>query len=307
MSNFHHQKRKRSPNTPNQIDEKVIVAPKLDVVHRDVIVDVIAPKLDVISLSRLCCTCRRFNTLLGRRCVLVEWRQRVIDGSVGACMREAVRQSEVALVHVFVAKGADCFSNGLWNAATVGNMELINFFLGKNAGVNSGLSGASILGSIDLIDFFLAKGADDLYEAVGNAASRGHLDAVKHLVENGAGWMVAMYVSIQYGHMNVLKYWCTLARLDELDIALKEAAFHNEVEMISLLIQKGATDLSNALIQAVYGNRIESARLLIECGAHNIHQALDEAEQYFVNDESYAGIKFLKDYLHNKKETNFGQ
>lgn len=82
-------------------------------------------------------------------------------------------------------------NTGLFHAAVIGDLELINFFIAKGASDwNTGLDGAvQCTDSIvrrDLVDFFIAKGAWEWDWGLWSAAKSGHRDLVDFFISKGA-------------------------------------------------------------------------------------------------------------------------
>ena len=108
-------------------------------------------------------------------------------------MLEAVRRNDNDMVHFFVLRRASDWSGGMQLAASLGNRELVNFFIQKarregwdQYDWNLGLYAAAQGGHVDLMKFFIGKGADELNFGLYYAAAAGHRNAIDYLISRGA-------------------------------------------------------------------------------------------------------------------------
>ena len=123
-----------------------------------------------------------------------------------------------------------------------------------------------------------------------NAAKHGHLDIVKHLVEEGADLVAGNYISLvqaaKYGHLEVVKYLHAegadlTARHNQ---ALTWAAENGHLDIVKYMDAWGINfnyPDNVPLRQAVHYKHYDVAHYMVEEGGANI-SALSETERYNV-------------------------
>ena len=108
---------------------------------------------------------------------------------IGSAMSEAILAGHTALVYHLIKRGNEIFGpddmdqfkdEGLTDAAEAGNVELVNYFIGRGADKwEWGLQGAIRGGHKHLVDFFIAKGAHYWKGALQAAKKGGHKDLIE--------------------------------------------------------------------------------------------------------------------------------
>ena len=145
---------------------------------------------------------------------------------------------------------------------------------------------ASESGSIDIVKLLLEHGADDLGWALVLAILNRDDDIVKLLLKHDAiinddDWAYVfnkppLIVAVEEGDMDMVKLLLEHGAKQGLDLAIKEAIFNMNAEIIQILSEQGAQvdkmDWSNhsPLVEAVEKGDIDVVKLLLKHGANNI-------------------------------------
>lgn len=119
-------------------------------------------------------------------------------------------------------------------------LKCINFFDSSYKGENFAASIAACYGHKKIIEDMMKLGASDYDHIFGNAAGGGYIDIMELMMQKGL-----------------------VNRLEALNSALGNAAFHGQDQVVSLILELGATDYYFALYGAVMEQRISIIKKLI--------------------------------------------
>ena len=115
--------------------------------------------------------------------------------NLDTAMFEATQTNQEDLVYFLVSQGASNFIHAMRIAASIGNQNLVMFFISKaeEAGEkwskhiwNQGLIRATNGGYEDLVNFFISKGADQFNTALVDAAYIGNNKLIDLFISKGA-------------------------------------------------------------------------------------------------------------------------
>jgi ankyrin repeat protein len=162
-------------------------------------------------------------------CMLLPVSAVAAGPSVNEQLLQAAKKGSLEKIKTLLAEGGDVNAKGnyrrtvLMNAARSGNLEVVKFLIDKGADVNA----RTIQGRTALID----------------AAWGGNLEVVKLLIDKGAdvnakrqdGWTVLMCAADWQNQLPDLS-----AKDEEAETALDAVAMARSLEVVKLLIDKGA-------------------------------------------------------------------
>lgn len=139
-------------------------------------------------------------------------------------MKEGARCCSNKMIDYAVSKGVWKWEYALWGACLGGHLDMVNLAISKGTNFwNWGLEGACEGGHIDIARLMIANGADVFYHSFELACSNGYFDIVKLIIEKDVGF-------VDYG----MAYACRGL--------LNIPHHHGHIEIIKLLISKGATN-----------------------------------------------------------------
>lgn len=145
-----------------------------------------------------------------------------------------------------------------------------------------GLRLASMNGDLTLAQYWLSRGAYQLKDSLYEAASHGHLDIVKLLIQVAPKYHKfidinnALEGAAEKGHLNVVKYLVDHGATN-LNSPLVSAASKGYTDIAQYLISKGATNLNDALVWAAYTGNLDLIKYAISQGATDLNDALEQA------------------------------
>lgn len=187
----------------------------------------------------------------------------VIDKGVsmyGQRLRSACKGGNIEVVKLMIQKGSNDWNEGLKMACSIGDINIAKLII-KHGGVddwNIALCYACGGGHIDIIDFLITKGANDYSGSLAFACSGGHTNVVKFLfgrIDAGVGVEVGVDVNI--------------------NIWLSHACGQGHMEIVKILIDRGANNFYHGLVNACYGRHIDIVKLLLlTLDATDINNAL---------------------------------
>lgn len=139
----------------------------------------------------------------------------------------------------------------------------------------------------DDMDPPLEKG---LYEA----CRGGHLNIVKPLVYWGADkYLEGIDVASEQGYDEIVEFLFTSIANRELTTACR----FGQMNIVKLMIEKGANDLDEGLEFACWGGHIEIVKLLLEAGAKNLEAGLQTASKQKYTDL----VQFLSEEIEKRR------
>jgi hypothetical protein len=167
---------------------------------------------------------------------------------------------------------------GLMYACKVGYLEVANIMIEKGATKwNCGLRSACECGHLEMVSLMIKKGAYELNYGLYNACKGGHIKIVKLMIEKGANdWNWGLSGACKRGHFASGNPFCA----KDIKRALLEAnARSTHLEIVKLMIEKGANDWNWGLRNACYDGHLEIVNLMIEKGANDWNRGLINACQ----------------------------
>lgn len=161
----------------------------------------------------------------------------------------------------------------LLHACLTGNLNLIQEMTLTDVNTEQALIYASQNGHLEIIKHLVENGSDIHVQedkAVRMASSNGHLEVVKYLIEKGADIHARNNDALKWAaiknHFKIVKYLIEQGadiHADN-DITLKKAVFYDHKDIIRYLIDNGANiNADNFLEQAIKYNRLETVLYLL--------------------------------------------
>lgn len=166
------------------------------------------------------------------------------------------------------------------NACRFGYTEMVKFLLSHNindSAKENGLSSACHSGKIDIIKLLAPKDPIVLYRELNNACRTGHIEIVDLLISMGADPIL---------NINILSAICRFGRFDilqrfKLDISKSlanyvfiDACDGGNIEIIKLLLSKGADKLCDGIHMASRECNLEVFNFLLDNGATEYNKYL---------------------------------
>jgi hypothetical protein len=153
-------------------------------------------------------------------------------------------------------------------AATGGDLRVLKHHLLKDEDSFQFLmSEAAHEGQLNTVEYLFTLVGDDMdvpYEAMCNAASQGHMEIVKFLVEGGVNTHEIVSVAAEVGNFEMVDY--LISKGCNLDCSVAWAAGANNRKMVDHLISKGA-DLEGSILHAQLEGHQEMVEYLSSIGA----------------------------------------
>ncbi len=136
---------------------------------------------------------------------------------------------------------------GLNNACKGGHIEVVEFLIdnSKNNDYDSALAGACHGGNIDVVNFIISKGANKFNNGLFYSARGGHIEIVKLLLEKGANeYIRGLLGACRGGQYKIVELFLSIHNydIDEYNEAFEVACSSENIDIIKLLILKGADD-----------------------------------------------------------------
>ena len=137
---------------------------------------------------------------------------------------------------------------------------------------------------VEKIESYLQVSPND-YGRLMEAVEKGYEKMVYHLLKKStiiSDYEDALFDAALYGYLDMVGGIINLGKLNisSLNVALFEAVRGGQIDVVRLLLDKGAQVAENMLIQAVDGNNPEIAEMLLEAGATDVNRALSVANYY---------------------------
>ena len=117
-----------------------------------------------------------------------------------------------------------------------------------------------------IVDLHDPKIRDLLNDYYNGACSAGHMDIVLQCLENGADPGRGLLYAALGGHMNIVQLMLDKGATDY-DRALARAAEGGHMNIVQLMLDKGATDYNEGLNGAARGGHMDIVQLMLKKGA----------------------------------------
>jgi ankyrin repeat protein len=171
----------------------------------------------------------------------------------------------------------------LSESAKVENIEMCNYFIEKGANnFNESLLEAVANEKLKSVNLMIEKGANCWNAALTNFTS---IEILKILIEKGANnWSRAMIIAIHNNDTKLCKFFIEKGILDGCDMdfnsGLRCAIENDRVELINLMLEKGANNLYNGFLVAAEKGNLNTLKLmksLINLDTHDLNGGLEYA------------------------------
>lgn len=268
--------------------------------------------LDYDSLSNYCIG----NKVLARICLLPEfWRDRAVqdlgvDPETWKEVESETGNSRQAYVRLAAEHGVP-----FWGAERYGNIDKLTLEAAKTDNlplvkhfyqISENPDIFYVLASRNKREYILALSPGDTeknIEIIKGALAGGHLELAQEYIDSTEGYDLIKN-SVISGKLNVVVFTINLVKdmlkddaegfITELDDGLTEAVKHKFNDIIELLINEGAADLTNAVFEAA---KIGDKQLIQKLTSRE--RNLDGYLAPGLNGAAYGGHKSLVDYFIN--------
>ena len=127
------------------------------------------------------------------------------------------------------------YYNALEKASMIHDMQLIDLFINKNY-IRYGLLGAATGGHLDIVKLMLEKGANDYNGAFRGAVQYGHIDVVKLMLEKGANnYKYAISRAAEGGYIDIVKLMLEKGAYMYHELAIVRARSSGHMDIVDLL------------------------------------------------------------------------
>ena len=243
--------------------------------------NIILGKVDTISVSRVCCTCKAFhNIVMNLACVTnVQTKDdlcKICKYRDHASMCKAIKNNKISTININRSLIISC-EYGYYCFVK----ELLKH---KCTKINIALEVACFRGNLKCIQLLINSGADDLNNGLIHACLGNQIDSVNIILEAGADNVNdAMYSAGLSGNMKIV---LTLIEFgaNDWNKGLIGACMGNHIEIIQLMIDKGATAFDEGYKMALGYNRCEAGQIMLDYGARNIkNMTLGDVDTVLIN------------------------
>lgn len=209
------------------------------------------------------------------------------------CLYEAAKGGHLHLVKYFLQEGATDLNLGLQAAVEGGDLNIVKFFVKEGADdFLRGLESSASKGNLKLARYFLARGAKPTQNIFKLACGSGNLELVELLFsrlyvvntridenEKIGGLNNGLLEAASSGHLEVVKFLIEQGA-SNLNKALKKAAQYWKEDIVYFLLENGETDMNAGLIGAARSGNVNLTNLLLTYGADNVQEALEQSIKY---------------------------
>jgi ankyrin repeat protein len=178
-------------------------------------------------------------------------------GLRGACIG-----GHLEIVKLMIEKGANYWKHGLTDACKGGHFDSDNARSTRFAYDNA-------RSRLEIVNLMIEKGANDWGSGLYNACYSGNLEIVKLMIKNGAdNWNDGLYGACEGGHFCYNNH-CACFTYDNAHSTrfAYDNARSTRLEIIKLMIEKGANNWNDGLCSACRNENLEIVKLMIEKGA----------------------------------------
>ena len=173
---------------------------------------------------------------------------------------------------------------GLMKACQSGNIDLVNYMIEKGAyNWNNGLYGACQGGNIDLVNYMIEK--------IEKEADNFHDESIINRFENGlvragilgvCNFNDGLHGACRGGNIDLVNLMIEKGA-DDWDWGLSGACIGGNIDLVNLMIEKGADDWNLGLSAAWRGGHHELVDLMTDKGATNGHYFRERSRSECVN------------------------
>jgi ankyrin repeat protein len=211
---------------------------------------------------------------------------------------EAVSSGNMEIIKVLIERGANDFDRALLRATTTGKIEIVKYFRSTISDLfflNLSMIEAAAIGHLEIVKYLVEQGATEFNKAF-NAASntyrqevikfilpyvtdvdyinsviieaayREDLEIIKFLFDQGFSptriWQ-PIEIGISRRNLELVKFLLPLVSdISDLNTFLMSAVNHGYLDIVRLLIQRGANDFSRAMKIAIKFNHLTIVKYL---------------------------------------------
>lgn len=177
----------------------------------------------------------------------------------------AIDLDQFEMVKELVEKGEEI---GLGFEASIrnGNIEIVKYLMGKGADIGDGdVELAATLGHFDIVKYLVEQGGQRaIGNAVEGAAKMGRLDIMKYLVgERGRIGDSVISTAAGNGHLDVVEYLVGKGGNEKIgNYAISSAARSGRLDVVKYLVEKGGR-IDDAVSIAAMGGHIDVVKYLL--------------------------------------------
>ena len=203
-------------------------------------------------------------------------QKRLVNAQTRLDYAESPKEAEQAL-----KDGAELINRGLKFAAADGRLETVKWIASQSRegyyiDLETALTHSSMSGQLETVKWLVQNGAKTIDKAILHAAHHGKLPVVEFLANRGATLDGALSVAASEGHTEVCKLLVEKGAR-RLSTALLNAAGHGHAETCEALVDKGADNLDEALPIAAAACRANAERFSEQAFRAKLHDAIARA------------------------------
>ena len=186
------------------------------------------------------------------------------SGLYGACAG-----NHMELAELMIEKGADDYDHALYVACEHGHMDMAKMMIARAVRVNSGLVGAILGNHYEIIDMLISKGANAWGDGLRTACKSGNLPVAHLMLTKGViNVQNCLYSACEGGNMAVVQLIIDAINPDLVHLdwnsGLRGACYGGHIEIIEMMIQKGANDFNPGFYAVCETDHIDLVKMFLE-------------------------------------------
>lgn len=203
-----------------------------------------------------------------------------------------------------ISKGCDFSHVSLYFICIRNEVDILKVLLENGAkDFYGGLVGSCQIGNIDIVKLMISHGANQFNEGLKNACYGGNIEIVKLMISHGADdWNGGLLCAVRKGYKEIVKLLLSknIDNLDNiLDNILTLACFHEHIDIVKLIVEKGCNFNWDAALKSAYGNTEIMTFLILSARTIPSWCELSQEQLYLFYKSGIRSVKykFYFDYL----------
>jgi hypothetical protein len=168
-------------------------------------------------------------------------------------------------------------------AARKNQKNVVDYFIENDLpkDFNRIMANACFGGNTEIVNKMLELGADEYNYCAWAAARNNHREIIYHMLSLGAdNYLDIACGAARGGNLDLLNIFMDFSNIENLNIAMFNAVYGGNLDIVEYLISKGANDFNRGLIASSKIGNLDITNLMLKNNANNYHIAFRVALNY---------------------------